>query len=156
MSHMTSLKNELFMNFLKEENQIFYTLDFLVVDVFIHNKRKDNLGNFVPRNDEGIFLGHSLKSKECRLLNKRTNIVEESIHVVYDESDNGVLSEDFMNLNLNKYSYETCTIKVMIQQNFHMSICKNQFKLNEKNNNLNKDLQIKTMKLTLSSENNPS
>ena len=30
---------------------------------FIHNNGKDKLGKFDARNDEGIFLGYSLKSK---------------------------------------------------------------------------------------------
>ena len=30
-------------------------------------------------------------------------MVEESIHVIFDESDNGILSEKFKELNLNKY-----------------------------------------------------
>ena len=37
------------------------------------------------------------------MLNKRTSIVEESIHVVFYESNNGILSEGFKELNLNKY-----------------------------------------------------
>ena len=37
------------------------------------------------------------------MLNKRTCTVEESVHVVFDESDNGILSEGFKELNLNKH-----------------------------------------------------
>ena len=46
---------------------------------------KDNLGKFEPRSDEGIFLGYSSVSKAFRVYNRRTNIVEESIHVKFDE-----------------------------------------------------------------------
>ena len=70
---------------------------------FIHNNGKDNLGKFDARSDEGIFLGYSLNSKAYRVLNKRTSMVEESIHVVFDESDNGILSEGFKELNLKKH-----------------------------------------------------
>ena len=49
-----------------------------------------------------IFLGYSLNSKAYRVLNKRTSMVKESIHVVFDKSDNGTLSEGFKELNLNK------------------------------------------------------
>ena len=60
---------------------------------FVHNNGKDNLGKFDARSDEGIFLGYSLNSKAYRIYNKRTQIVEENIHVVFDESHNGVLSD---------------------------------------------------------------
>ena len=69
----------------------------------IHNNGKDNLGNFNAKSDEGIFLGYSLNSKAYRILNKRTSMVEESIHVVFDELENNVLSKRFNQLNLNKH-----------------------------------------------------
>ncbi|XP_059635284.1 uncharacterized protein LOC132277441, partial [Cornus florida] len=47
---------------------------------------KDNLGKFEPKSDEGIFLGYSSRSKAFRVFNKRTRVVVESIHVVFDES----------------------------------------------------------------------
>ena len=53
---------------------------------FIHNNGKDNLENFDPKFDEGIFLGYSISSKAYRVFNKRTLVVEEFIHVVFDES----------------------------------------------------------------------
>ena len=40
---------------------------------------------FDAKADEGIFLGYSAESKAYRVLNKRTMITEESIHVVFDE-----------------------------------------------------------------------
>ncbi|OAY24807.2 hypothetical protein MANES_17G026196v8 [Manihot esculenta] len=46
---------------------------------------KDNLGKFDSKTDEGIFLGYSTSSKSYRVFNKRTLIVEESMHVVFDE-----------------------------------------------------------------------
>lgn len=46
---------------------------------------KSNLGKFDSRVDEGIFLGYSLTSRAYRVYNKRTLIVEESIHVTFDE-----------------------------------------------------------------------
>ena len=48
---------------------------------FILNE-KDNLGKFDAKSDEGIFLGYSSVSKAFRIFNKRTLIIEESIHVV--------------------------------------------------------------------------
>ena len=53
---------------------------------FILNN-KDNLGKFDSKTDEGIFLGYSISSKSYRVFNKRTLIVEESMHVVFDESN---------------------------------------------------------------------
>ena len=48
---------------------------------------KDNLGKFDFKADEGIFLGYSTSSKVYRVFNKRTLVVEESMHVVFDESN---------------------------------------------------------------------
>ena len=53
---------------------------------FIHNNEKDNLSKFDPKYDEGIFLGYSTSSKAFRVFNKRTLVVEETIHVVFEES----------------------------------------------------------------------
>ena len=52
---------------------------------FIYNNDKDNLGKFDAKSDEGIFLGYSTQSKAYKVLNKRTNRVEESMHVIFDE-----------------------------------------------------------------------
>ena len=51
------------------------------------NNGKDNLGKFDAKSDEGIFLGYSLHSKAFRIYNKRTMIIEESIHVAFDETN---------------------------------------------------------------------
>src|ERR1044072_4976650 len=53
---------------------------------FVHNNGKDNLGKFDAKSDEGIFLGYSLSSKAYRVFNKRTLVVEESMHVILDET----------------------------------------------------------------------
>ena len=39
--------------------------------------------------DEGIFLGYSMHSKAFSVFNKRTLTVEESVHVIFDESPKG-------------------------------------------------------------------
>ena len=44
---------------------------------------KENLENFDAKLDVGIFLGHSTSSKAFRVFNKRTMVVEESIHVIF-------------------------------------------------------------------------
>ena len=46
---------------------------------------KSNIGKFDSRSDEGIFLGYSDRSKAYRVFNKRTLVVEESIHVKFIE-----------------------------------------------------------------------
>jgi len=48
------------------------------------------LGKFDPKMDEGIFLGYSLHSHAYRVYNRRTMVVEESMHVAFDETDHKV------------------------------------------------------------------
>ena len=40
--------------------------------------------------DVGIFLDYSTSSKAFRVFNKRTMVVEESIHIIFDESNNSL------------------------------------------------------------------
>ena len=47
---------------------------------------KDNLGKFDSKSDISIFLGYSTTSKVYRVFNKRTLVVEESMHVSFDET----------------------------------------------------------------------
>ncbi|PKU66353.1 Retrovirus-related Pol polyprotein from transposon TNT 1-94 [Dendrobium catenatum] len=54
--------------------------------VFIHNNGKSALGKFDPKSDEGIFVGYSSVGKSYRVFNKRTLVIEETTHVVFDES----------------------------------------------------------------------
>ena len=73
---------------------------------FILNE-KDNLGKFDAKSDEGIFLGYSSISKAFRIFNKRTLIIEESIHVVFNEiseirKNNFDDDVNFDSLNLNE------------------------------------------------------
>ena len=51
---------------------------------------KDNLGNFDAKSSVGIFLRYSLSSNAYRVFNKKTMIVEESVHIVFDESNNSL------------------------------------------------------------------
>jgi len=48
------------------------------------------MGKFDAKSDEGIFLGYSLHSHAYRVYNRRTIVVEESIHVAFDETDHKV------------------------------------------------------------------
>ena len=54
---------------------------------FVLNNRKDNLGKFDAKSDEGIFLGYSSNSKAFRIYKKRTMIIKESIHVAFYETN---------------------------------------------------------------------
>ncbi|GKC97246.1 retrovirus-related pol polyprotein from transposon TNT 1-94, partial [Tanacetum coccineum] len=46
----------------------------------------DHLGKFDGKVDEGFFVGHSTNSKAFRVFNSRTRIVEENLHVKFDEN----------------------------------------------------------------------
>ena len=54
---------------------------------YVHNNGKDALGKFDPRSDEAIFLGYSSYSKAYKVFNKRTLCIEESVHVLFDETN---------------------------------------------------------------------
>jgi len=51
---------------------------------FIQNNGKDNLGKFDSKADEGISLGYSFHGHSYRAYNKRTMLVEESMHIAFD------------------------------------------------------------------------
>ena len=53
---------------------------------YVLNNGKDQLRAFQAKSDEGVFLGYSDTSEAFRIINKRTLVVEESIHVVFDEN----------------------------------------------------------------------
>jgi len=54
---------------------------------FILNNGRDNLGKFDSKADEGFFLGYSLHNHAYRAYNKRTMLVEESVHIAFDETN---------------------------------------------------------------------
>ncbi|GJT57229.1 retrovirus-related pol polyprotein from transposon TNT 1-94 [Tanacetum coccineum] len=53
--------------------------------MFIHN-HKDYLGKFDAKTDDSYFLGYSFVSKAFRVFNTRRQQVEETYHVIFDES----------------------------------------------------------------------
>jgi len=55
---------------------------------------KDNLRKFDAKSDEGIFIGYSSQSKAYRVFNKRTLVVEESIHAVFDNKPRIINNDD--------------------------------------------------------------
>jgi len=54
---------------------------------FILNNGKDNLGKFDLKSDEGMHIGCAINGHAYRVYNKRLLTVEESMHVVFGESD---------------------------------------------------------------------
>jgi len=52
---------------------------------FILNNGKEQLSSFDAKADEDIFLGYTINNHAYRVYNKRLMIVEESMHVVFDE-----------------------------------------------------------------------
>ena len=58
---------------------------------------KDNLGKFDAKSNVGIFLGYFPSSKTYRLFNKKTMVIEESIHVVFDESNESLKRRESVN-----------------------------------------------------------
>nr|KYP74052.1 Copia protein [Cajanus cajan] len=54
---------------------------------FVLNNGKEQLGKFDAKADEAIFLGYSTNRKSYRVYNKRTLVVEEFVHVVFDETN---------------------------------------------------------------------
>ena len=81
---------------------------------FVLNE-KDALGKFDTKSDEGIFLGYSYTSKAFHVFNKRTLVIEESIHVVFNEISESKKNDfdddfDFDGLNLNEPSPPTSNL----------------------------------------------
>ena len=59
----------------------------MAASVFILNNDKDNLGKFDSKADEGIFLGYSSHSHAYREYNKRTMLIEETVRITFDETN---------------------------------------------------------------------
>ena len=54
---------------------------------------KENFGKFDAKSDVEIFVDYLTSSKAFRVFNKRTMVVEESIHVIFYESNNSLQKE---------------------------------------------------------------
>ena len=74
--------------------------------MFIINT-KDKVSKFDPKPDPKVFLGYSFVSKAYRVYNKKTQTVEETIHISFMERRNDVnqkvadLEDEMENLSLN-------------------------------------------------------
>lgn len=47
---------------------------------------KRELGKFNSKSDEGVFVGNSSSSKAYKVFSERILCVEESVHLIFDES----------------------------------------------------------------------
>ena len=83
---------------------------------FVLNNGKENLGKFDKKADTGIFIGYPSNSHAYRVYNKRLMIVEESVHVVFDEVDHKILKPHKSALKrMNRTSL--CRNWIVIQKN---------------------------------------
>ncbi|GJW89056.1 putative ribonuclease H-like domain-containing protein [Tanacetum coccineum] len=62
-----------------------------VIDSGFSRHMTDHLSKFDGKADEGFFVGHSLNSKAFRVFNSRTRIVEENLHIRFNESTPNVI-----------------------------------------------------------------
>ena len=65
--------------------------------------KRDDIGKYDPRSDEGMFLGYSSKSKAYRCFNYRTITIIECANVKIDE--NFGTKERIMDYNSDGYDY---------------------------------------------------
>ena len=61
--------------------------------IFVLNSGKGNLGKFDSRSKEGIFVKYFTLSKTYRIYNKWKLVIEESMHVMFDKSNESSLSK---------------------------------------------------------------
>jgi len=93
------------MSYLKETNLIYLLFNLLDANALFIIMTKNNLGKFDARSNEGIFVGYSMHNKAYRIYINRTKTIEESIHVIFYESNESKLSDSLVqNLNLSKHS----------------------------------------------------
>ena len=75
--------------------------------MFDSQQQKTRLGKFDARSDEGIAVGYFMHGKTYCVYNKRTRIIEDSTHIVFEEYNDGTLrSSSFQELKLSRYDDE--------------------------------------------------
>ena len=57
------------------------------VKYFVHNNYKENLDKFDVKSELGYFLGYSKNSKSYTMFHDKNNCVEESSHILFEESN---------------------------------------------------------------------
>jgi len=85
----------------------------------VHSQHeKERLGKFDRRSDEGILVGHSIHSKAYCVYNKRTRSIEKSVHIDFDESNDGnISSSSFQEFKLSRYDDDEEEEKVRANAN---------------------------------------
>ena len=73
---------------------------------FVHDNGKRNIGKFDVRSDEAVFLGYSSHSKTYRVYNKRTMCVEESVHIMFDETNFTTSEQETSNFKIGLVNLE--------------------------------------------------
>ena len=74
---------------------------------------KNNLGKFDAKSNVGILLGYSSSSKAYRVFNKKTMVVEESVHLVFDESNESLERREIVNDDVGlDFSMGSCKLMI--------------------------------------------
>jgi len=71
---------------------------------------KGNLGKFDPKSFEAIFIGYSNTNKAYKVFNRSTLIIEEFMHVKFEESNSlvkNVIEIDSLVKTLRRFSRKT-------------------------------------------------
>ena len=82
---------------------------------FVHVNGKRNIGKFDERSDEAVFLGCSSHSKAYRVYNKRTMCVEESVHILFDETNFLTSEQDINNFKIGLANLEDDEEEMRVQ-----------------------------------------
>ncbi|XP_021741922.1 uncharacterized protein LOC110708121 [Chenopodium quinoa] len=106
---------------------------------FVHNNGKRNIGKFDERSDEAVFLGYATNSKAYRVYNKRTMCVEESVHVIFDETNPLPCTQEHED-----YDFEIGLVSSQEQEEDAIIPNKQPTRVNENHENPEKELDILT------------
>ena len=87
---------------------------------------KDNLGKFDPKSHISIFLGYSNSSRVYRVYNKRTLVIKESMHVIFDEFNSPSIKKVLANDDVNVDNIKNCNMKNSQKNNKYDLLCENQ------------------------------
>ena len=79
-------------------------------------KDRENVGKFDSQSDEGIFLDYSSTSKACRIYNKRTMKVMETVNVVINESSDSNFEKGIEELTKEILPPEPRVIQEIVEQ----------------------------------------
>ena len=72
------------------------------MQIFCVYNNKDNLNKFDAKSSNGVFIRYSTHSKAYRVFNKRTLVVEKSVHITFDKHTS--LSKNPISDDVDKWS----------------------------------------------------